>query len=240
MTQCSTQSKSRSRYYTCLDKKDLLEIAEAYNQDSKRKTKKQLYMILQNKFKKTEDKWWMYKKIPEKIRMKLKYIIYKPEAPSGGDKGWLSSKHINSLVLQNTTKSNNFVYYGVFSSDFFISKPHHINLIKNILRKGENIGLVFNTTPEKHPGEHWVSVYISNDNTYFFDPTGDTPNENIKSFLYNFKNVVINKTKYQRKDGTCGLYAVEYLTLKSQKKPIVLKGDDIINKKRKKYFFKAL
>lgn len=246
MSQCSILSSSKTKYYTCLSKNEILYIMNSINiVRSINKSKIDLYNILKTELSKEERDWWEYQFIPINLRLKLKYIPFKP---LGSKKkwGWLSMDDIDKIMYQYTlklskSKTRPFIYYGTKTSDHFIINPDEIDIIKNITKNGTNIGIILNTSPSNKKGEHWVSIFINNNILYYFDPVGDKPNKYIKQYIYKFKpKTDINEIEYQKKDGTCGLYAIEFLLLKANNKKIKLDKDKVINEKRKIYFVNSI
>jgi hypothetical protein len=207
---CSNKSKSRTKKYTCLTKKDLANILKTANVKTpfKNNTKKDvLYSILTNELKdKTkESDWW--KKLPtsvdKKIAFSMKYLLYKVKNGKNLKK-WLSSEEITKIIYQNIKMSHDH-FYGCFSADYFK---------KTILNIRPNTGLIFNTSKSSEKGKHWVAVYFDEDETLnYFDPLGNPPSGDILQFIKRIpsKKVIINKTKYQYIDGTCGDFCCVYL-----------------------------
>lgn len=243
MSGCSGISKSRTQYFTCLSKNDLIEICKSVGifLDFKINTKEELYKILKTFLVENERKWWSYDFIPKNLRLKLKYILFKP-LNSKKEWGWLSTDDISSILYQKALKFNkkgfNFHYHGAFPADFFKLNPEEIPKITKINKK-MNVGIVLNTDPSNKKGKHWVAIFIDKKNIFYFDPVKNKPNKFIKDFIDNIKGdrcLHINNIQYQKKDGTCGLYVIEFLLLKAQNKELIMSDDFHINKKRTQYF----
>lgn len=252
---CSILSKSKTKIYTCLDKKDISDIIISYlNFCGKQcneyefiinKSKFEMYSFIKKILKLEERDWWLYNFIPIELKLKLKYAIYKPIKPKG-KWSWLNVDHINSIMLQNTKDS--FYYYGTVMSDHFKIFPEHLHLLYDILYKqNKDIGIIFNTSTSKQKGKHWIAVYITKNIFKYFDPVGDKPNIHLKKFIsdfmkFYFGKLEINTKEFQKKDGTCGLYSIDFLLNNSQKNKKVsmsqlqLDNDIKINKKRTIYF----
>lgn len=75
-------------------------------------------------------------------------------------------------------------------------------------------GLIVNTKPSEHEGEHWLAVYNDGKNIEIFDSFGE-PN---KKYSINFKTISnhinYNKVSIQCHDTfVCGHYSIFYLFL---------------------------
>lgn len=241
MTECSFVSKSKTKDFTCLSKNDLIEIMKSIPLKYSNKTKKEIYNILKKILSEDERNWWKYDFLNYNLNIKLKYIAFKPLKPKG-EWGWLSTDDISSIMYQKMenfkSKRVSFFYHGTYPSDYFKLNPDKINEI-NTINKENNVGMVLNTDISSKNGEHWIAIFLTKDKLYYFDPTGGKPNKYIKELINNIKqkrDIDINNIEYQKKDGTCGLYVIEFLSLMAENKPIKLEDDNHINKKRNKYF----
>ena len=111
----------------------------------------------------------------------------------------MNSLQIDSILSKNRLSKK--CYKGVYGSDNiknFHSYPYAI---------------VVNTQKINQPGEHWVGMYVKNDNLLeYFDSFGDPPNNDIEKFTKNFKNVKQNKIKLQSDfDNSCGSHVIYFL-----------------------------
>jgi len=233
--------------YTCLTKRDIVDIIKQYNSYSVKHQKLRvtgnkllLYKILKGVTTCQNDtEIWTEKfiKNPD-LKDRLKKYTFKPVGPEKFW-GWTTSDQITDVMNQYTKyfskHRKRFMYYDTVPSDHFALKPEEVNKIKNSTKP---VGIVFNTDPTNKDGQHWVAVYINpkKDTADFFDSYGDSPNKNIKNFLKNFKHVTISKVKYQKRGGPCGLYAISYLVNRVNKKPINFEGDLDVNMLRLKIF----
>lgn len=73
-------------------------------------------------------------------------------------------------------------------------------------------GLIVNTKPSGHEGEHWLAVYNDGKSIEIFDSFGE-PNEKYSiDFKTNSNNVNYNKASIQCHDTfVCGYYSIFYL-----------------------------
>jgi hypothetical protein len=111
---------------------------------------------------------------------------------------------MNSIQLSDffeRTRSPNFG--GVYSADTLPSK------IKS------PIGLIVNTAPKSHPGEHWVAIFIdSMRHGYYFDSFGREPSvPSILVFLHkNCTKILCSPKQIQHlRSIKCGQFSVVYL-----------------------------
>lgn len=74
-------------------------------------------------------------------------------------------------------------------------------------------GYVINTHNHNQPGEHWIAIYNTNNQSFAFDPLGIYyPKKLIDKFTN--RNVVYNTTQYQDLfTDTCGQYCLLWLYL---------------------------
>lgn len=84
------------------------------------------------------------------------------------------------------------------------------------IRKLEsNEGLIINTKPSGHEGEHWLSVYNTGDHVEVFDSFALASNKIFINFQKLAGSLYINKISIQCSDSNvCGYYSVFYLFLK--------------------------
>ncbi len=236
---CSVKSKSRTKKYTCLTKKDITSILKQGNIPVKPDTKKDImYSILVSELKGTskmskENNWW--KLLPtivdKKLSFSMKYLLYK--AKNGKNlKRWLSSEEIEKVIYQNMTETPDH-FYGCFSADHF----KHTSL--NTLNIRPNTGIVFNTSKASEKGKHWIAIYFDEDLTlHYFDPLGNQPSGDILKFIKNtHSKTKINKTRYQYIDGTCGDFCCVYLIDKINKTTPNLNESNVNNSVRTKMMY---
>lgn len=240
---CSIITRSKTTEYTCLSKIQLITILKSYNKeyDTKYKiynrSKRDIYEVLKHILKKDDTEWWKFSFIPDNINLYLKVLAFKPKKPLHRW-GWISQSSINSIMYQYeeyfNKKKIKFKYYGTLSADYFNIYPEQI---KKICNSNTPIGIIFNTDISSGKGEHWVSIYITKEEVFYFDSNGDKPNKYINSFIKKLKKkVYTNSVEYQKRDGVCGMYAIEFILMKAQNKDIIFGDDNTVNSKRDKYF----
>ena len=70
---------------------------------------------------------------------------------------------------------------------------------------------VVNTAPSKHPGKHWVAVYISAKGVDYFDSYGGEPSPRLKRWWKN-RSWTYNPVPLQSPlTSVCGQYCIYYL-----------------------------
>jgi hypothetical protein len=130
---------------------------------------------------------------------------------------WLGTLDINNVMKQYSKKYIDFQYLGTFPIDFKNIYPEVYNLR---IQPGMRYGCVFNTDPSTESGEHWISLFIDEPkkSICFFDSNGDLPQIEIINFMnhLNKKNkytISFNNRRHQKKDGNCGLYAINFILM---------------------------
>lgn len=205
---CSKKSKSKTKNYTCLTKKELASLCEdikdSDNNLSCNSKKSELYKQIAYIIGIKEDTWWKNTKV--KDTDSIKYLLHRPK--NGKNlKRWLSSEELKRIVYQNI--KNHKTFLGCFPCDYFEKDD------TNLLNKGSSI--IFNTSKKNEKGKHWVALhYDFNHCIHYFDPLGKSPNIFIMRFIKkikNVKNIYINKAVYQEKDGTCGDFCVFFIII---------------------------
>jgi len=110
----------------------------------------------------------------------------------------------------NTLEINNYMkglicFKGTYPKDL-IPKRKFNNL---------PIALIINTHPSNKSGEHWVALFITNDNkAEYFDSFGREPFKEIFEFvkLFNIKTIIYNRQIVQCLfSSNCGAYCIIYL-----------------------------
>ena len=111
---------------------------------------------------------------------------------------------MNSLqidnILRNSLQTNN-CYKGIYASN---------NIKKQTTYP---YAIVANTDKYGTKGTHWVGIFVPDSNSIeYFDSFGETPNNDLKIFLSNYKKIKTNKVKIQNSlDISCGPYVIYFL-----------------------------
>lgn len=80
---------------------------------------------------------------------------------------------------------------------------------------------ILNTQPRNKNGEHWLAIYVDNNNhAYFFDSYGMPPKYyNLDTYMIkNSKSYEWNKARIQGKKPFCGYYCILFLLYISRNK----------------------
>jgi Adenovirus endoprotease len=100
-------------------------------------------------------------------------------------------------------RSHSTNFGGVYSAD---TLPRKIK---------SPIGLIVNTAPKSHPGEHWIAIFVDKAKIgYYFDSFGLPPTvSSISAFLRrNCTKIQCNQKQIQHLNSTkCGQFSAVYL-----------------------------
>lgn len=225
---CSRVSKSRTND-SCLTKKELQQVSKETVgktlSGNKKDIIKKLESVLTFSFSSQEHLLFRYIKDPY-LRFHVKYMLFKPEIKdvlSG-----LMTEEINTIMYQSTYGNTSFKYLGTFPAD------HTLKIPKN---SGVSYGFIMNTKPGGHSGEHWCAFFIKGNHVKFFDSNGSQPNKYHKKIYNQFDKQEYNKIAYQKTDGLCGLYAINFLLCESKSRQICQTYQDSSIKKILKVLF---
>jgi hypothetical protein len=224
MSNCSIISKSRTKKYTCLTLDDLKDIS------GKTGTKQFLIKEIEKEINKSlssvEKTLYLYNVLPPHVEYRIKNLLFKPLVKSPYH--YLKTTEINMFMRQTLYKINHpikkYHYIGCYPADYSYN-----NIISNIHPKVDS-GIILNTDPSYKKGQHWVAMsFNASKDCYYFDSLGDHPKKykHIYSLLNKFKKVVIvNNKEYQKKDGLCGLYCINFLLCQIKNKKYCFNNTD--------------
>lgn len=234
-------SPSPSKYYnTCYSNDHLIKMRDLWNirhPDHKINSDipyiiwKNLYDNLKHICKK-ESCWLKQEFLKNNLNKELLYYTFAPDKPYSwklNPNEWLSSIDIVKVMNQYEYRWDCFKFIGPSPINFseHISNGKCVwkelcefSIIDQIKKGKTKIGIIFNTDPSYLPGSHWVSLFINikKKYIYFFDSTGDKPQEEIIKLVNKIKKeskkinlkmkFIVNKTKHQKKNTECGIYAL--------------------------------
>jgi hypothetical protein len=129
--------------------------------------------------------------------------------------GEMNSVQIQN-VLQNMKKKKHFNWGAVICGwDQLFTNPVSVR------------SFIINTKPSYHPGEHWVSIFISSDYSFveYFDPLGNPPyfysQTFFKKLVKHFPNGVIycHKKIQSEQSLLCGLFCIYFLEKRNSNVP---------------------
>lgn len=112
----------------------------------------------------------------------------------------LSSEQLMCMIKCDPLMRENVL--GVFPAD-------------QLQRLNVGQGLILNTKPHHHPGEHWLAIYNSGNFVEVFDSLAALTDKSEIDFKKIYYNVHFNKRSIQCFDSlVCGHYSIFYLFLK--------------------------
>lgn len=244
---CSPKSLKQNKN-TCLNDNMVIKIAKILNNNPKcdiNLHSNNLYSDVCNNMKKisscnSEQCWLTVSDLVNNLnKREIKEFksFFKPSMPEEWKENkneWLSTTDINNVLLQYEEAYPEFEYLGAHPIDAHkcsvsdeVCNIDICNLLDNNKTK---IGIVFNTDDSKGDGEHWVSFYVdllginrkNKPCAYFFDSTGDEPQEEIDKLVKKIKSqckkkninieYVVNDITHQKEDTECGVYCIYFIT----------------------------
>ena len=123
---------------------------------------------------------------------------FRPDGPDG-KKEWLSTSHINNVLLQYENHFHDFKFYGAVPYDFNQLPQLEIYNVDfhKLLQTGKTkIGMVINLDTHDMNGSHWVSLYadLLQNKIYFFDSSAQKPGKRLTKTIRNILNFMYNRT----------------------------------------------
>lgn len=169
---------------TCYTKKQLTELATAYNKQYSHKisltgSKAELWKAINDRMNECTNEWcWS-----DQLKYKEGMSSFRPIRPVGKN-AWLSTTDIRDVLQQYQELYSDFMAIGPVPIDFcYLGHTLCKMDVLGAYRKGtRTIGAVFNTDPSSEPGKHWISMFIDMrhpDPRYweinYFDSFGNAP-----------------------------------------------------------------
>lgn len=143
--------------------------------------------------------------------------IFKVSGPTNTGE-WLSTVDIDNIMTQYQDLHTDFMYLGTVPIDFKKVYPEIFNVNTSKNKTLTKYGIIFNTDPSNKSGEHWIALFIDNvdKSICFFDSNGTSPPKQVSSFIKKLNrggkyNVYINEQSHQKRNGSCGLYALNFI-----------------------------
>lgn len=186
----SSCSPNREGSYTCLNEKELKDIANSYNKSKATESKGETKVI--NTTKSKRDIWvqikelnfskckdsefcWLkqnYMKVNKNLdKFKENFRPAKPEEWDRNPNQWLNTFDILYVMNQYQSKYPDFKFAGVFPIDFADKSggggscisPEMCSLdLTNLKSQGiKQVGFVFNLDKHYQGGSHWVALYMN-------------------------------------------------------------------------------
>ena len=167
--------------FSCLQKKEINEIAKKHNIPSDLKLVDKYSKIKSSTNCKNDD--CLKNHLQNKDDIQLTRPV-KPKEWNKNPNEWLSSVDIENVLNQYKNQYPNFEFYGPSPIDFYYKESNNdpclipelceFNIAK-LLKEGKTkIGIVFNTDPHYKSGQHWISSFLDLEkgHLYFFDSNG--------------------------------------------------------------------
>lgn len=159
---------------------------------------------------------------------------FKESQPTDSDR--LRTSKLQAIMKQFEEKYHDFVFFGPVPLNFksFSTELNNIQIRKLYKNGIRHIGVIFNTKPIPHNGEHWICAHIHLDSNMpiisYFDSYAFPPPKEIIEFLdsveYKIANMIPKKTlhpirkinvyQHQQRGDECGVYCM-YFILESVK-----------------------
>lgn len=195
---------------SCFTLESLREIAESYNKRNEQKIdlnlpKDKLVDELESKLsnKCSEQTCWLRLDFVKQLDNEdIKLNTFRPTGPSK-KYDWLSTTHINNVVIQYQEQYNDFLFLGAVPYDFDdlpILGISDLNFDELKQQKKNKIGLVINLDKHTENGSHWVALFtdLNKNQIYFFDSVGKKPGTRIRKFINRITKYLYQK-KYNKK-----------------------------------------
>tara|TARA_B100000902_G_scaffold391392_1_gene441971 strand:- start:4557 stop:5405 length:849 start_codon:yes stop_codon:yes gene_type:complete len=227
---------------TCYNRTQLVNLAKEWNKNNpKQKIKKlnslskiAIWKELRIRHKTDhEDKWV---KNSNKTRRNLKTDSFAPKVPDSWEyqpNAWLSDEDISKAMSIYEKKFKKFHFLEPAPIDFDTKNPSgkcaYSNLCnytyKDLAKKYDSFGAIFNTDPHDKGGQHWIALFVKlkKGEIYYFDSVGDPPPKEVKSLINRFSlegaeylqvpriSIRINKTRHQHGNTECGVYCLAFI-----------------------------
>lgn len=245
-------SPLKDKSYTCYSSESLHKLKNLWNARHpdvpiKSSDDKAIWKALKNNTKDICDSesCWLYQNFAKHgLTNEMKYYTFAPKAPKEWRKNineWLSSVDIDNVMKQYEQKYKSFAFFGPSPIDFDSKKMYgecvweelcNFNLINELKKNKNKIGIVFNLDEHWKPGSHWVSLYVDvpTKQICYFDSAGDDIPHEINKLVdrirkqgedldIKFKFDKNYPFEHQKGTSECGMYCLYFIStmLKSPK-----------------------
>ena len=203
LEKCSPKKEGEVLEYTCYTEEALHKLKNIWNArhaDMKIETNetKEIWKKLKKYLSSSCDKescWLKHKCLKEGISRNIINNTFAPLQPIEWSKNpyeWLSSVDIQKVMKQYENAFKNFTFIGPSPIDFDFKKLYgecvwnelcNFNLINEIKRGKNKIGIIFNLDPHTKSGSHWVAMFINakKREIIYMDSYGDKPPKEINT-----------------------------------------------------------
>lgn len=243
MNECAPGRYDKN-YNTCFSIEQLIEMAKAYNTYIRKnrsffnlepidvkKDKGYLLNQFKNRFDKVcsdDEACISRQEFMNQIVKEMKYDIlnntFRPEGPVSSNE-WLSTDHINQIMMQYENIYPEFKFLGAVPSD--CDKLNFCSLYQIDYHKYQHkynyLAIIFNLDEYGQSGSHWVALFIDlkRKAIYYNDSTGKEPINNILNVINRFKHYYkergfdvvykYNNRAYQKDKSECGIYSCNFI-----------------------------
>ena len=158
----------------------------------------------------------------------IEKFTFREEQPEESDR--LKTFKLQSVMKQYERKYPDFVFFGPVPLNFkdFSIEVNHIQLRKLYNRGVRHVGVIFNTKPIPHKGEHWICAHIhlsEKPTISYFDSYALAPPKEIVAFFDSveeqLKHIIprkildperqINIHQHQQSGNECGVYCMYFI-----------------------------
>jgi hypothetical protein len=243
LEKCAPRTKDETLDFTCYTKDALEKMKNVWNsrhpdvkilETNVREIWKKLKSYMSTSCNK-ESCWLRNKEISSGLEKSILNNTFAPYQPMEWKKNpyeWLSSVDIQKVMKQYENTYKCFDFIGPSPIDFDEHKLYgecvweelcKFNLIKEI-KKGKNkIGIIFNTDPHTKSGAHWIALFINakKKKIVYMDSYGDKPPKEINALA---KRIQIQSSKlgeqyeyvktnmrHQYSNSECGMYCLYFI-----------------------------
>lgn len=220
---------------TCFDDQAIIKMARAYNKEHRRpialnQSANKIYQDLTKRLSKQCDQeiCWIRQPFAKHLDRDIKENTFLTEHPSKDLDYKLGTSNIRKAMLQYQKAYPHFQSIGPVPSDFdeIYDELARINPLQLVKKGIYCVGIVFNTKPSTHPGEHWVAMFINlkQGEINYFDSYGEKPSPNIvrliervrayESALFKGRHkfrVRHNWYPHQTDEFQCGAYCMNFI-----------------------------
>ena len=245
---------------SCYTRKVLNSIKNAYNKNNKESKilsndGKDIYNKLSMNLKNCRDEscWLNQTSISERISLhNQSFTPNKPMEWKDNPVEWLSNFDILNVLKQYEEKHSDFKFIGPSPIDFdliprggykCVSQELCQFKLQNYNEMGiKKIGVIFNLDKHDESGSHWVSLFISIEDSliYYFDSAANKMPHEIKKFVETVLSQSSNKKmkfitniphQHQYGDTECGMYSLYFIITMLNESMTMRKKINLFSKK---------
>ena len=223
---------------SCLDRKSLVKIIEAYNKTVKGKKKltigKKRKGVLWKQFREkmsdscNKEVCWIDKGFVKKLGdPEISQYTFRPKMPDSWKEDrftWLTTSDINYAMRQYERIYPKFLFIGPVAVDCpggYLCELTGFDFSK--LGKVTDVGIVYNLDPHYKGGSHWVALHVNKKQRSidYYDSYGSPPPPEIDSFMKKIEKDMArggikmkrdyNKVRHQFGNSECGVFSMNFI-----------------------------